>query len=235
MTTIDFSPLPEDDYLQLSGIQHFAFCRRQWALIHIEMYWAENLRTIEGSLMHQRAHDPYFTEKRKDTIIARDMPVFSRSMRVSGQCDVVEFHRDDSCGVQLNGKTGKWILFPVEYKRGSPKVTDIDRLQLCAQAMCLEEMLACNEIDTAYLYYGETRRREPVKLEEWLRVEVSSIFQEMHDYFHRGYTPRVKRTKSCNACSLKDSCLPKLPSAEFSVGGYINRVLSEEPEHGRPI
>jgi CRISPR-associated exonuclease Cas4 len=215
----------EEDYLQLSGIQHFAFCRRQWALIHVEQQWSENLRTVEGKIMHENAHNPVFAEKRGDVIVTRDMPVFSRTMGVSGQCDVVEFHRDEDCGVALHGKKGKWIPYPVEYKRGKPKIDDVDKLQLCAQAICLEEMLACAEIPEAYLYYGEIKRREPVSLNKALRDMVSAMFAEMHQYYKRQYTLRVKMSKLCNACSLKDVCLPKLPSAEQSVEHYLRTHL----------
>jgi CRISPR-associated exonuclease Cas4 len=219
--------ISEEDYLQLSGIQHFVFCRRQWALIHIEQQWAENLRTVEGKLLHERAHDPFFTEKRGDKVITREMPVFSRAMGISGQCDIVEFHRDDESGVAIAGRSGKWIPCPVEYKRGKPKVSDADRLQLCAQAMCLEEMLVCEEIGTAFLYYGETRRREPVELTAGLRESVVAAFNEMRDYSKRGYTPSAKRTKACNACSLKDKCLPTLPAENRSVAEYLERCLGE--------
>jgi CRISPR-associated exonuclease Cas4 len=212
-----------DDYLQISGIQHFSFCRRQWALIHIEQAWSENLRTVEGRLMHERAHDPFFREKRGNTIITREMPVFSNTLGVSGQCDIVEFHANPN-GVALHGREGLWQPCPIEYKRGSPKVNDADRLQLCAQALCLEEMLLCPEIETAYLYYGETRRREAVALTEELRGAVRESFAEMRGYYERRYTPRVKMTKSCNACSLKDICLPRLPKAT-SVREYISGAM----------
>jgi CRISPR-associated exonuclease Cas4 len=227
--------IPEDDYLQLSGIQHFSFCRRQWALIHVERQWAENLRTVEGKLLHERAHDPFFTEKRGDVIITREMPIFSRTMGVSGQCDVVEFRRDDVGGVSLTGRKGKWSPCPIEYKRGKPKLSDADRLQLCAQAMCLEEMLACNNIERAYLYYGEIRRREPVELTLELRDNVKAIFAEMHQYYRRGYTPRVKMTKSCNACSMKDICLPKLPRSEHCAKDYIMKHISDDAIGDNPL
>jgi CRISPR-associated exonuclease Cas4 len=218
--------MDEDDYLQLSGLQHFAFCRRQWALIHIEQAWEENLRTVEGKIMHERAHDPFFTEKRGDTLITREMPIHSDTMRVSGKCDVVEFHLDES-GVRLHGREGLWLPCPIEYKRGSPKISDADRLQLCAQAMCLEEMLLCSPIGTAFLYYGETRRRESVTLTAELRKTVRDSFAEMHKYYERLYTPRVKPTKSCNACSMKDICLPHLPK-NGSVQEYINTAIGGE-------
>jgi CRISPR-associated exonuclease Cas4 len=216
----------EDDYLQLSGIQRFTFCRRQWALVHIEGAWEENVLTMEGKLMHERAHDPFFTEKRGNVIISRDMPICSREMGVSGACDVVEFTQDAD-GVRLFGREGAWMPKPVEYKRGSPKISDTDRLQLCAQAMCLEEMLSCRAIDEAHIYYGQTRRRERVPLTEELRASVHRTFEEMHGYYARKYTPRVKPSKSCNACSLKDVCLPQMPGASGSVRSYLESSLED--------
>jgi len=210
----------------LSGIQHFAFCRRQWALIHIEGAWEDNHLTTDGTLKHKRAHNPFLSEKRKDIITTGDMPVHSRVMGISGKCDIVEFVRDDA-GVNLHGRRGNWLPRPVEYKRGSPKISDIDRLQLCAQAMCLEEMLLCPTINTAYLFYGEIRRREEVPLGEPLREKVRAMFAEMHSYFQRRYTPRVKPNKACQSCSLKDVCLPKLPQPG-SVAAYINNALQED-------
>ena len=132
----------EEDFLQLSGLQHFAFCRRQWALIHIEQQWGENLRTVEGDLLHRRAHDEQARERRGDILILRGLSVASAALGISGKCDVVEF-RADSGGISLRGEEGLWVPFPVEYKRGSPKPHRADELQLCAQAMCLEEMLCC--------------------------------------------------------------------------------------------
>ena len=132
----------EDDFLQLSGLQHFRFCRRQWALIHIEDQWAENFRTTDGAILHANAHNGDLTESRGDLLITRDMRVFSRTLGVSGACDVLEFHRGGT-GIPLAGREGLWQPFPVEYKRGRPKEHDADALQLCGQAMCLEEMLCC--------------------------------------------------------------------------------------------
>jgi len=214
----------EDDYLQLSGIQHFRFCRRQWALIHIENLWAENYRTVDGALMHENAHDKGFRERRGDLLTIRGMSVFSPSLGVSGQCDVVEFRRDPA-GVILNGQEGTWQPYPVEYKRGRPKANSADELQLCAQAMCLEEMLCCS-IPEGALYYGETRRRTAVSFDEALRSEVRGCLEEMHMLYQKGYTPRVKPTKSCNACSLKELCLPRLMRVK-PVAEYLNEAMEE--------
>ena len=222
MSTAEYD---EDELLNLAGIQHFAFCRRQWALIHIEQQWKENLRTAEGQILHGNAHDPFFTEKRADLLISRGMPVFSRVLGVNGVCDVVEFHASGK-GVTLSGREGKWLPVPVEYKRGAPKESDADRLQLCCQAMCLEEMLFCGTIPKAYLYYKEIAKRSAVLLDESLRAEVKSMLAEMHKLYRRKYTPRVKPTKSCNACSLKELCLPRL----YRVGSaaeYVRKQLEE--------
>ena len=216
---------PEDKYLMISGIQHFKFCRRQWALIHIEQQWAENVHTVTGELMHKKAHDPYLTEKRKDTIITRALPVSSRTLGVSGECDIVEFQRVED-GIRLHGHRGLYHVYPVEYKKGKPKETEEDHLQLAAQAMCLEEMFS-TDIPEGAIFYGETRRREIVPISAQLRKEVAAILEEMHQYYERGYTPKVKYQKACRACSLKEICLPEL-GRNVSVKTYIEQALKEE-------
>ena len=218
---------PEEEFLNLAGIQHFAFCRRQWALIHIERQWNENLHTAEGRILHDNAHNPFSEEKRGDLILSRGIAVSSKTLGVSGICDVVEFHASEA-GVPIFGREGKWLPMPVEYKRGEPKKSDADRLQLCCQAMCLEEMLLCGRIPKACLYYGETARRAAVPLNEALRTEVRGMLSEMHELYRRRYTPRVKPTKSCNACSLKNLCLPRLYHTG-SAADYIHKRLEEVP------
>ena len=214
----------ENDFLQLSGIQHFAFCRRQWALIHVEGLWADNLRTVEGNLLHERAHDESLREVRGDRIIVRGVRLLSATLGISGQCDVLEFLRSDQ-GISVKGQSGQWQPYPVEYKRGEPKDLDADRFQLCGQAMCLEEMLCCN-IPEGILFWGEKHRREPVALTEDLRQSVRNAFSEMHQDYDRGYTPKVKEKRGCASCSLRQICLPeitKIPSAHT----YIEQKLHE--------
>lgn len=220
---------PEEDFMMLSGIQHFVFCRRQWALIHIEQQWSENVFTVEGNILHEKAHDGYSSEKRKDVIISRGMPIHSRTLRISGTCDIVEFHRDEN-GVFLPERKEKYTLFPVEYKRGKPKLSDEDRMQLTAQVMCLEEMFV-TDIPEAYLYYGEIRRREKVVITEEMKAECAALLQEMHGYFARGYTPKVKKTKKCEACSLKEQCLPALENKQ-KVSRYVDSYLEEDNAKG---
>ena len=215
----------DEDFLQLSGLQHFKFCRRQWALIHIENQWAENYRTVDGSILHEKAHGGG-TESRGDLLIVRAMRIHSAVLGVSGECDVVEFHRSEN-GVTLQGRDGLWSPFPVEYKRGKPNPQAGDTLQLCAQALCLEEMLCC-EIAQGALYYGELRHRQPVDFTQELRQSVRDCLREMHELYRRGHTPKVKPTKSCNACSLKELCLPQLLRSR-PVSAYLHEHLEEEP------
>lgn len=217
----------EKEPLMISAIQHFAFCRRQWALIHIEQIWQDNVRTVEGNLMHQRAHDEKQMEKRGDLIIMRGLRVHSEQLCITGICDVVEFH-SAADGIALPEYEGLWLPYPVEYKRGKPKTHDADELQLCAQAMCLEEMLMCR-IPEGSLYYGEPHRRTRVAFTPDLRARVTAMLSEMHQYTQKGYTPRPKPTKGCNACSLKDLCLPKLHKMP-SVSEYIGQHIREENE-----
>lgn len=214
----------EEDFLQLSGIQHFAFCRRQWALAYIELQWQENVRTVEGRLLHEKAHDPDRREKRGDLIIVRAMPVHSRELGISGECDVVEFHKSED-GITIFGREGKYTVIPVEYKRGKPKESEMDALQVAAQALCLEEMLCC-DIPYGFIYYGEIRHREKVEFTDVLRQKVKDMFAEMHRYYDQRYTPKAKRTKSCNACSLKDICLPMLDK-KSSVKKYLDDKMKE--------
>ena len=217
----------EDDYLLLSGIQHFAFCRRQWALIHIEQQWAENIRTFEGRVLHENAHNSELREKRGDVLTIRAMKVVSRSMGISGECDVVEFHRSEN-GVPLQGQKGLFCVIPVEYKRGVPKKHDADELQLTAQAMCLEEMLF-TRIERGFLYYGETRRRVEVVFTEELRDKVRRLFAEMHGYYDRNYTPKVKESASCKQCSLQNVCMQRLCD-NTSAKRYVDNILKGDLE-----
>lgn len=218
-----------DNFLMISGLQHFAFCRRRWALIHIEQQWAENFYTVDGSIMHERAHDPFFTEKRGERIVSRAVPVRSDRLHLSGECDVVEFLTDPG-GVPLFGREGLWQPCPVEYKRGSGGSTDADSLQLCAQAICLEEMLCCRRIDSAYLYYGELRRRVDIPLTDELRKSVEDMTLEMYKIYQRGFTPPAKKSRKCSSCSMKEICLPGITKQQSAKAYFIREFSSVEDE-----
>lgn len=215
-----------DELLPLSGIQHFCFCRRQWALIHVERQWQENVLTVEGKLMHERVDDPFFNETRKGVITTRSMPVASYHLGLYGVCDMVEF-TPSSDGVNLHAREGKYIPAPVEYKHGKEKKDSSDEMQLCAQAICLEEMLSV-AIPVGYFYYGQIRHRVEVAISDKLRSQVTKMSTEMHAYFERGYTPQVKPSKACRSCSLEDICMPVLQGKSISASKYIRMQIDGE-------
>lgn len=210
----------------ISGIQHFIFCKRQWALIHIEQQWSDNYFTVDGELKHQRTDNSDIHERRRNVVTVRSMPVKSHTMCITGKCDVVEFKKVESgSSIYIPQYEGNYDVTPVEYKRGKSKDDISDILQLLAQAYCLEEMLA-TQIDKGYLFYFETRRREEVKFTQELREKLAEIIKEMHSYMDRGYTPKVRTGYKCKTCSLKDVCLPEL-NKNKKVTQYIQGRLSE--------
>ncbi len=212
----------DDELLPLSGIQHFHFCPRQWALIHVEQQWADDRRTAEGHLIHERADDPFLSEARGPVVVTRAVPLLSRSLGLRGVADVVEYTRS-SDGVALSGRDGRWSVRPVEYKRGKPKPDERDEVQVCAQAICLEEQLGCR-IESADLYYHEPRRRHAVPLTDDLRETVAASAREMHAIFRAGTTPPATvDARRCTHCSLRDLCMPGLTRKRASVPGYIRR------------
>ena len=215
----------EDDFLMISGIQHFLFCKRQWALIHIEQQWQENVLTMEGQFLHEKADQPELREKRGEKLIVRALPVHSYLLGVTGICDVVEFIQDND-GTPILDYPGNYNVIPVEYKRGKPKTDLSDTMQLAAQAICLEEMLLCDKINVAYVYYHEIRHREEITLTDEVRNELKQNIEEMHQYFSRKWTPKVKTGSFCKRCSLFDLCLPEL-NKNKSVKGYLERKLKE--------
>jgi CRISPR-associated exonuclease Cas4 len=212
-----------DELLPLSGIQHFHFCRRQWALIHVERQWKDNYLTVEGKQLHERVDDPFFKQVRDGVITARSMPVASYILGLIGVCDIVEFTPGPE-GIILPGRCGFYLPAPVEYKHGEPKQDECDTVQVCAQALCLEEMLSIS-IPTGYLYYAKTRHRIPVEITPPLREKVAEMTTEMHQYFSRGYTPKVRPSKACRSCSLADVCLPELQAKVISASKYIQMQL----------
>lgn len=215
----------EDDCLPLSAIQHFAFCPRQFALIHIERVWAENILTFEGRAMHERADDPFFVESRGTVLISRAVPLLSRKLGLYGVADVVEFHLVETGGVTLQGREGCWQPYPVEYKRGYAKPDDCDMVHLCAQAVCLEEML-CTRVPEGALFYGKTRRRQIVHFDERQRQRVSDLSASMHAQYASGETPPPRRTKGCDKCSLKDLCLPRICTKK-NVRRYVSAIKAQ--------
>lgn len=219
----------EDELLALSGIQHIAFCERQWALIHIERQWAENLRTVEGQHLHNKVNNPFIFESRGNEIIARSVPIVSYSLGLYGIADIIEFEKTENKenAIKIPHKNGYYIPYPVEYKRGKEKMDDRDEVQLCAQAICLEEMFNI-KINKAYIYYGETRHRIEIELNNNLRDRVDKLSQKMHDLFKKGITPKAEKKKGCKLCSLIDICMPNLSDKKLKVSEYIEKALKEK-------
>ncbi len=206
----------EDDLIQLSALQHYAFCQRQCALIHIEQIWSESLLTAEGRLMHERVHDEK-RESRRDVRIEFGVPLRSLELGIIGKADVIEFHRIEG---------GKWLPYPVEYKRGKPKKDNCDKVQLCAQAMCLEEMLDVH-IPEGALFYGRTRHRLDVIFNDSLRKETEETALRTRELITSGITPPPVYAKRCSQCSLVDICLPDTVQKKRTVKGYISRMVNE--------
>lgn len=233
----------EDELLPISALQHFAFCERQWALIHLECVWEENTFTMEGRFFHERSEE-YGTESRKDLRIVRGLRLRSLRLGLTGKADVVEFHRLASPeayavrekaglpeGVRLCGSHGLWRPYPVEYKRGKPKLGPWDEIQLCAQAICLEEMLD-TAVSEGALYYGEPKRRKEVYFNEMLRRETEHLAALVHTRTHEGKTPPAEYTRRCENCSLRDICLPKATRTGRSAHAYLEKACIVPDAHG---
>ena len=203
-----------DDLIFLSALNHYLYCPRRCALIHIEQLWNENLFTAEGRIMHDKV-DTQNRESRGNVRIEYGVPIRSLRLGLIGKADVVEFHRMDD---------GTWMPFPVEYKRGKPKMDDCDKVQLCAQAICLEEMLNV-EIKKGALYYGRTRRREDVVFDEKLRRETENAARKVHDLIESGTTPKPEYSKKCKKCSLYELCMPKVSR---KVSDYLMKAVDAE-------
>lgn len=215
----------EENLLMLSGIQHIAFCERQWALIHIEQQWVENVRTIEGSHLHERVDNPFEKDWRNGIVTMRSVSLISKVLGLTGVADVVELISTDSVlGCVLPERPGYWFLRPVEFKRGKPKTDERDEVQLCAQAMCLEEMHAL-KIANGSIYYGETRHRVEVQFTIELRAKVKELALKMHDLFNEGVTPLPILKKHCRQCSLVDICLPECSYNFQNVTDYLKCEL----------
>jgi CRISPR-associated exonuclease Cas4 len=222
----------EDDLLPLSGLQHMAFCERRWALIQIESIWSDNRFTVEGKVLHERAHSGEI-ESRPGVLVRRTLPVHSFRLGLSGQADIVEFQPapNGSSGVTIEGRRGLWCPFPVEYKRSREKAGSFAyRVQLCAQALCFEEMFSISVPEGA-IYDGSSRRRQNVEFTVELRNEVESLALQMHELFRQGLTPPPVLKKACRNCSLNEDCHPEALSRVRSVGSYLLRNIAEESGH----
>lgn len=206
-------PYDEDDLVMISALQHYLFCPRQCALIHLEQQWLENRLTAEGRILHERVHT-IGRESRRKQRIAFDVPIRSLQLGLTGRADIVEFHLREN---------GAWLPLPVEYKRGRPKKDDSDRVQLCAQAICLEEMLAC-PVPAGALYYGEKKRRTAVTFDEALRENTARTAAAVHALLAGGKTPPPHFAAHCKNCSFMPLCLPKVATKK-RVSHYLRKMV----------
>lgn len=216
----------ERDLQPVSALQHLVFCERQCALMYIEGQWAENRLTTEGGQLHSRA-DEEEVELRDGVRIVRGLLLRSERLGLIGRADVVEFHPDEQ-GVALQSVPGRWRPVPVEYKRGRPKPDRCDEVQLCAQAMCLEEALGC-AIGSGEVFYGQPRRRTSVVFDDALRSETESTVDRLHELIRAGSTPVARYESKCRSCSLLDLCMPKATGKPRSVERYLSTALEDVP------
>ena len=210
--------MDDEDLIPLSALQHYLYCPRQCALIHLEQQWAENRQTAEGRLLHQRADTPQ-TEHRKGVRTVTAMPLLALELGIAGKADVVEFHRTES------GERA----FPVEYKRGRPKTHRADEVQLCAQALCLEAMLGM-PVNAGALFYGKTRRRQEVSFDQDLRGLTLRTIAETRAMIASQQTPSARyESRRCDACSLMDLCQPRL-LGHPDVQAWLQQQIDDEKE-----
>ena len=219
----------ESELLPLSGVQHVVFCERQAALIHVEQVWEDNLFTVDGRHRHRAVHEEApRRERRGDLLIVRGLSLRSFELGLTGVADVVEFHRVQertsadgrSVAVPLPGVRGVWRPFPVEYKRGRPKAHRADEVQLCAQALCLEEMLRVFVPEGA-LFYGATKRRMEVVFDQDLRQLTKEAARRFRELVDSGITPSAHREKKCSTCSLVELCMPEAMTKRRSARRYL--------------
>lgn len=212
-------------YFQLNLIQHYKYCPRQWALIELEAVWEENADTMEGNLIHENVDDPFYFEKRRSKLYARSLPVRSERLRLNGRCDMVEFTRSDQ-GVKVDGFSGLWQPYVIEYKKGRPKNQDCDIFQLAAQMISIEEMYGL-KLEKSAIYYKTTNRRLELDLTSQLRNEVEKAARDMQELYREGKTPKAVVGKNCKRCSLVNLCLPRMTHHKKSVKNYLEKLIGD--------
>lgn len=215
--------IPEENWFPLSAVSHYSFCPRRCALVHEERVWAENYFTAIGKTFHETV-DAGGSESRKERRIARSLRLFSKELGVSGIADVVEFLRDDDCGIAIGNWSGRWCPRPVEYKWGTAKNDVPYERQLCAQAICFEEMFHVS-IPVGDLYLGATKHRKTIRLGKPLREATHRVCAEIRSLFESGITPPAERLPRCKSCSLVEQCLPIL--SHRSARAWLERAMEE--------
>lgn len=232
----------EEELLPLSALQHLLFCERRAALVHLERIWEENIFTVDGSHLHKKVTEGGSLEARGDLRIGRGLYLRSLRLGLMGKADVVEFHRVKRDSFELGcdsteaksvgltrGSSDRWVPFPVEYKRGRLRREEGYEIQLCAQAICLEEMLGV-EVPAGAIFYGKQRRRLEVLFDAKLRNETEAAALRLHELVRSGKTPTCQFEKKCQKCSLLNLCMPKATGSHRSVRSYLARALADSEE-----
>lgn len=212
-----------EDYIQISGIQHYMYCKRSWALIYIEDIWIDNFLTLDGNKVHERVHDSSNSETRKDKFFERGVYISSDEYGLTGQCDLIEYKNDPN-GIQLRDKDGLWVIIPTEYKHGNGDSIDYDKYQLVAQMICLEEMFQ-TEIEYGYLYYKKSNKKIKIENTNEFKLMIKQITKEMRELIKRQYTPKIRKNKKCKNCSLYNECNPDVSYMQ-DVSTYLKEAFN---------
>ena len=225
----------ERERLPISAVKQYAYCKRRFALMFIDGEWGENYKIIEGDILHEKVDDPFFSEKRKDIYYSRSVPVFSDKLNLYGVADIIEFFRDDEKGVKIDAYSGLWSINPIEYKNGKPEKSNADNLQLCAVALCLEEMFSDKsdnknkiEINSGEIYYGKIRKRVKVELTGELKNQVKIIVAEINELLDKHIIPPKPENQNCSLCSLSQICMPSIFDEKDTNNKRINKLLNQK-------
>lgn len=216
----------DSERIHISAIKQYAYCKRRFGLMFIDCEWGSNYKIIEGDIMHEKVDDPFIKEKRKDVIISRSVPVFSKSLDLYGIADAVEFIKNSE-GTRIQGKKDLWGINPIEYKNGKPEKSNADNLQLCAQAIALEEMFGC-QIYSGEIFYGSIKRRIKIELTDDLKGRVRDIVEEIRYLFSRQIVPQKPENQNCALCSLIDICMPEIFTKRKTNKQQIYNLIKEE-------
>ena len=205
----------EDDFIHINALQHYMFCRRQCALVYVEDVWQENVLTIRGSILHEKIDSENY-ETRRGVKSVFNLRIHSYRLGIVGKCDVVEFRKGASAT----------LVTPVEFKAGKPKCDNTDKVQLCAQVLCLEEMLSTT-IPEAEFFYGKIRRRVPVEMDSSLREQTENVVQGVRELLSKQIVPKMEYHSHCRSCSLEQICMPKVLN-DKKIKNYLHQLYTQE-------
>ena len=216
----------DNERIPVSAIKQYVYCRRRFGLMFVDREWSDNYKIVEGDLLHMKVNDPFFNEKRRDLYRSRSVPVYSDKLNLHGVADIIEFTQDDK-GVELKGRKGLWSINPIDYKNGKPELSQADECQLCAVALCLEEMFSTN-ILMGSLYFGKLRKRVEVVFTNELRTKTIEAVMDIRKMLDGSSIPGKTEGQNCSLCSLADICLPRAANKAPSNKRIIENLLKKE-------